>query len=134
MQVNLILQKDMIYLVALLLKYYKNFLQAGFISIEPKTGYIKSWVGGINHKYFKYVVPFTSRLSRPFKNIYTYAFSMNPINVEPSGSLDFTQLRSNRTTLDVKMVPNLTETYNLHMYYVGYQTFTFENGFMTLAY
>ena len=87
-----------------------------------------------DHKYFKYVVPFTSRLSRPFKNIYTYAFSMNPINVEPSGSLDFTQLRSNRTTLDVKMVPNLTETYNLHMYYVGYQTFTFENGFMTLAY
>ena len=36
------------------LKYYKNFLQAGFISIEPKTGYIRSWVGGINHKFFKY--------------------------------------------------------------------------------
>jgi len=36
------------------LKYYKNFLQAGFISIEPKTGHIKAWVGGINHKYFKY--------------------------------------------------------------------------------
>jgi len=87
-----------------------------------------------DHKYFKYTVPFTSRLSRPFRNIYTYAFSMNPINVESSGSLDFTQLRSNRTTLDVKMVPNLIDTYNLHMYYVGYQTFTFENGFMSLAY
>jgi len=87
-----------------------------------------------DHKYFKYTVPFTSRLSRPFRNIYTYAFSMNPINVESSGSLDFTQLRSNRTTLDVKMVPDLTDTYNLHMYYVGYQTFTFENGFMSLAY
>ena len=36
------------------LKYYKNFLQAGFVSIEPKTGYIRAWVGGINHKYFKY--------------------------------------------------------------------------------
>ena len=36
------------------LKYYKNFLQAGFISIEPKTGFIRAWVGGINHKYFKY--------------------------------------------------------------------------------
>ena len=87
-----------------------------------------------DHKYFKYTVPFTSRLSRPFRNIYTYAFSMNPINVESSGSLDFTQLRSNRTTLDVKMVPDLTDTYNLHIYYVGYQTFTFENGFMSLAY
>ena len=87
-----------------------------------------------DHKYFKYTVPFTSRLSRPFRNIYTYAFSMNPINVESSGSLDFTQLRSNRTTLDVKMVPDLTDTYNLHIYYVGYQTFSFENGFMSLAY
>ena len=36
------------------LKYYKKFLQAGFVSIEPKTGHIKAWVGGINHKYFKY--------------------------------------------------------------------------------
>ena len=32
------------------LRYYKNFLQAGFISIEPKTGFIRAWVGGINHK------------------------------------------------------------------------------------
>ena len=36
------------------LKYYKNFLQAGFVSIEPKSGYIRAWVGGINHKFFKY--------------------------------------------------------------------------------
>ena len=36
------------------LKYYKRFLQTGFVSIEPKTGHIKAWVGGINHKYFKY--------------------------------------------------------------------------------
>ena len=36
------------------LKYYKHFLQAGFMSIEPKTGHIKAWVGGINYKYFKY--------------------------------------------------------------------------------
>ena len=24
------------------------------MSIEPKTGFIRAWVGGINHKYFKY--------------------------------------------------------------------------------
>lgn len=36
------------------LQYYKKFLQAGFVSIEPKSGHIKAWVGGINHKYFKY--------------------------------------------------------------------------------
>jgi hypothetical protein len=87
-----------------------------------------------DHKYFKYVVPFSSRLSRPLRNIYTYAFSMNPINVEPSGSLDFSQLQSNRTVLDVKLKEGLTNNYNLHLYYVGYQTFVFENGFMRLAY
>ncbi len=36
------------------LKYYKRFLQAGFMAMDPHTGHIKSWVGGINHKYFKY--------------------------------------------------------------------------------
>ena len=36
------------------LSYYKRFLNAGFMSMDPHTGAIKAWVGGINHKYFKY--------------------------------------------------------------------------------
>ncbi|MBA3663684.1 MAG: transglycosylase domain-containing protein [Bacteroidetes bacterium] len=36
------------------IKYYKGFLQTGFMAIEPQTGYVKAWVGGINHKHFKY--------------------------------------------------------------------------------
>lgn len=36
------------------IKYYKAFLQAGLMSVEPHTGEIKAWVGGINFKYFKY--------------------------------------------------------------------------------
>lgn len=36
------------------IKYYKAFLQSGFMSMEPQTGYIKAWVGGINHKFFQY--------------------------------------------------------------------------------
>ena len=36
------------------LNYYKRFLQAGFMSMDPATGHIKAWVGGVNHKYFKY--------------------------------------------------------------------------------
>lgn len=36
------------------LRYYKHFLQAGFMAMDPKSGHIKAWVGGINHKYFKY--------------------------------------------------------------------------------
>ena len=86
-----------------------------------------------DHKYFKYTVPFSSRLSRPLRNIYTYAFSMNPINVEPSGMLDFSQLQPNRTILDINMKVGLSSDYTLHLYYVGYQTFIFENGIMTLV-
>lgn len=36
------------------IKYFKKFLQAGFISMDPRNGQIKAWVGGINYKYFKY--------------------------------------------------------------------------------
>ena len=86
------------------------------------------------HSYYKYVVPYLHRLSRPIRNIYTYTFSMNPINVEPSGSLDFGELKSDTTVIEVKLVPNLTKVYTLNIYYVGYQTFLFENGFMKLAY
>lgn len=36
------------------LRHYKHFLHAGFMSMDPFTGQIKAWVGGINYKYFKY--------------------------------------------------------------------------------
>ena len=36
------------------LKHYKHFLQSGFMAMEPQTGHIKAWVGGINYKHFKY--------------------------------------------------------------------------------
>jgi penicillin-binding protein 1A len=34
--------------------YYKNFLRAGFISIDPHNGYVKAYVGGPDFKHFKY--------------------------------------------------------------------------------
>jgi penicillin-binding protein 1A len=36
------------------LKYFYRFLQSGLMSMNPETGEIKAWVGGIDHKYFKY--------------------------------------------------------------------------------
>lgn len=36
------------------LRYYKHFLHTGFMSMEPQSGHVKSWVGGINYKYFQY--------------------------------------------------------------------------------
>lgn len=36
------------------LKHYKRFLQTGFAAMDPHSGQIKAWVGGISHKHFKY--------------------------------------------------------------------------------
>ncbi len=36
------------------LAYYKRYLQAGFMAMNPLNGQIKAWVGGTNFKYFKY--------------------------------------------------------------------------------
>lgn len=35
-------------------KYHNQHLQAGFLAIEPSTGAIKAWVGGVGYKYFKF--------------------------------------------------------------------------------
>lgn len=36
------------------MKYMLKFLHTGFIAIQPTTGQVKAWVGGIDHHYFKY--------------------------------------------------------------------------------
>jgi len=36
------------------LRHYKKHLQSGFMSMDPYTGHVKAWVGGINHKHFKF--------------------------------------------------------------------------------
>src|SRR5688572_1307060 len=36
------------------LAYYKKILRAGMVTMDPHSGQIKAWVGGINFKYFKY--------------------------------------------------------------------------------
>lgn len=36
------------------IRYYKSYLRSGFMSMDPHTGYVKAWVGGINYKHFKY--------------------------------------------------------------------------------
>jgi penicillin-binding protein 1A len=35
-------------------KYYKLLLRNAMMAMDPKTGYIKAWVGGINFEHFKY--------------------------------------------------------------------------------
>lgn len=36
------------------IKYHRQFLQTGILAMDPRTGQIKTWVGGINHKYFQF--------------------------------------------------------------------------------
>ena len=36
------------------IRYYKNLLHAGLISIEPSTGFVKAWVGGADFKHFAF--------------------------------------------------------------------------------
>ena len=36
------------------IKYHKQLLQTSFAAMDPRTGEIKAWVGGINYKWFKY--------------------------------------------------------------------------------
>lgn len=36
------------------IRYYKSFLRTGFMSMEPQTGHVKAYVGGLNYKHFMY--------------------------------------------------------------------------------
>jgi penicillin-binding protein 1A len=36
------------------IRYYKAFLHAGLISVEPQTGFVKAWVGGANFNHFAF--------------------------------------------------------------------------------
>ena len=36
------------------IRYYKFFLQAGLMSVDPHTGFVKAYVGGINNRYFQF--------------------------------------------------------------------------------
>lgn len=45
-------EKDTVFSPMDSIKYYKTFLRSGLLSVEPQTGYVKAWVGGVNFKYF----------------------------------------------------------------------------------
>ena len=36
------------------IKYYSKILETGMVSIDPRNGHIKAWVGGNNYRHFKY--------------------------------------------------------------------------------
>lgn len=56
--------------------YYKSFLHAGLMSMDPKSGHVKAWVGGIDYKHFSYdhVIQGKRQVGSTFKPfVYTLA-------------------------------------------------------------
>lgn len=43
------------------IRYYKTFLRAGFMSMDPKTGHVKAYVGGLNYNHFMYDMVMSGR-------------------------------------------------------------------------
>jgi penicillin-binding protein 1A len=66
------------------IRYYKYFLRSGLLSIEPQTGHIKAWVGGVNYKYFKFdaVAQQKRQVGSTFKP-FVYATAINQLKLSP---------------------------------------------------
>ena len=66
------------------IRYYKSFLQAGLMSMEPQTGHVKAWVGGINYKYFQYdhVGQGARQVGSTFKP-FVYATAIEQLGMSP---------------------------------------------------
>ncbi|TDQ28572.1 penicillin-binding protein 1A [Tenacibaculum caenipelagi] len=70
------------------IRYYKQILRSGLVAIEPQTGHIKVWVGGINNKYFKYdaVDQQKRQVGSTFKP-FVYATAINQLKMSPCDKL-----------------------------------------------
>jgi len=66
------------------IKYHKHILQAGMMSMDPKDGTIKAWVGGINWDYFKFdhVKQSRRQVGSTFKP-FVYVTAINQMNYTP---------------------------------------------------
>ncbi|WP_179950025.1 penicillin-binding protein 1A [Lutibacter citreus] len=66
------------------IKYYKHFLRSGLLSIEPQSGHVKAWVGGINYNHFQYdaVKQQKRQVGSTFKP-FVYATAINQLNLSP---------------------------------------------------
>lgn len=70
--------------------YSKTFLRTGLVSIEPNSGYIKAYVGGVNYRYFMYDMASQGKrqagsIFKPF--VYTFAIDqlgLNPCTPVPN--------------------------------------------------
>jgi penicillin-binding protein 1A len=77
------------------IKYYQQFLNTGLLSVQPKSGHVLAWVGGINHEEFQYDhVRSKRQVGSTFKPIVYAAALQNgiePCNFYPNKQVTYTQ-------------------------------------------
>lgn len=64
------------------IKYHRMFLQTGILAVDPNSGYVKAWVGGINSKYFQYDhIRISRQVGSTFKPfVYASAIALNGLS------------------------------------------------------
>ncbi len=64
--------------------YYKYFLQTGVMSVEPSTGFVRAYVGGIDYRHFQYdhVTSGKRQVGSTFKP-FVYASAMQELGYTP---------------------------------------------------
>jgi penicillin-binding protein 1A len=74
------------------IRYYKSFLRTSMMSMEPQTGHVKAWVGGINYKHFQYdnVIQGARQAGSTFKP-FVYAAAIDQLRLSPCETLPDTQ-------------------------------------------
>ncbi len=70
------------------IRYYKTFLRASLMSMEPQTGHVKAWVGGIDYKHFQYdnVIQGARQAGSTFKP-FVYAAAIDQLRYSPCDEL-----------------------------------------------
>jgi len=74
------------------IRYYKTFLRSAMMSMEPQTGHVKAWVGGLNYKHFQYdnVIQGARQAGSTFKP-FVYAAAIDQLRMSPCDSLPDSQ-------------------------------------------
>lgn len=73
--------------------YYKYFLRPGMMSMDPQTGHIKAWVGGMNYRHFQYdmVKQGKRQVGSTFKP-FVYAAAIDQLHLSPCDTLPRQQI------------------------------------------